>query len=160
MTRREPPDVAVLAARLQRAYPSLSPYSAATLANELCAIERAQRRHAERCCSGEDGGYVRKRDFAKVAVFDGKEPRGTTEWRRDPNTGRWLVEHDPDAERRAGERIERRLARWITRLGNLRNDPEGTWTSDTQKPAVNLQDDPRGPVLVLLLPGEAEGVTV
>lgn len=52
--RREPSDEAILAARLQRAYPSLSPYSSASLAQQLCAIERMQRRHAENWCNEPD----------------------------------------------------------------------------------------------------------
>lgn len=59
MPNREPSSVSLLAARIARAYPSLSAYSSATLAEQLCAIERMQRRHAERCCSGEDGGYTK-----------------------------------------------------------------------------------------------------
>ena len=88
MTTKKTRGEAVLAARLAKAYPSLSAYSAATLAEELCHIERAQRRHAERCCSGEVGGYVKRGDRM-----------------------RW--EHDPDAERKAGERIERKVRTWM-----------------------------------------------
>lgn len=49
--RYEPSCVAELAAHLARHVPSLSTYSAAALATELCAIARAQHRHAERACS-------------------------------------------------------------------------------------------------------------
>ena len=43
MSTREPSAAAILAARIAKAYPSLSAYSAALLADELCRIERAQR---------------------------------------------------------------------------------------------------------------------
>ena len=170
---REPSPSALYAARLARAYPSLSAYSAASLAHELDAIERAQHRHAERCCNGADGGYVRKKDFAKLDVFDGKAPRGTTEWRREPNNGRWIVEHDPEEEARAGERIEKRAGRWLSRLFDLSMIREGTVdkrtlrfaarmptgaihngepVDDVAVCAIDLQDDPRGRVLLLQLP--------
>lgn len=96
---REPRSETVLAARLARSYPHLSAYSAAVLAGELCAIERAQLRHAERCCSGADGGYVR----------------------RGPNG----PEHDQDAENRAELRVQRRAERWLARL----NPPAGAFPS-------------------------------
>lgn len=86
-TIKEPTDQAMLAARLARAYPALSPYSAASLAVELCRIERAQRRHAERCCSGEDGGYV--------TWFGSK-----------------LV-HDPNKQDREARRVQTSCTKWI-----------------------------------------------
>lgn len=131
---REPASVAILAARIQRAYPALSPYSAASLATELDAIERAQRRHAERCCSGEDGGY--------------------TKWVDDPPRSYGHVVHDPDAERKAGERIERRVEQW----GGLIADRLGVQLTSIgfNRPTVTLEGDPRGPVLLLRLPGEQE----
>lgn len=46
MAARDPSPVAILAARLQRAYPALSPYSAASLAEELDRIERLMQRVA------------------------------------------------------------------------------------------------------------------
>lgn len=147
MTRKEPSSAAILAARLARAYPSLSAYSSATLAEELCAIERAQRRHAERCCSGEDGGYVRFKRWADGNLV--LEPSGK----------RAQKEHDPDAEARAEQRIERRIAKWLDRLADRsrpinRTTPRGTIAS------FELRGDPRGPVLLLQLPGEAEAVAV
>jgi len=54
MKHREPPDVAVMAARVARAYPTLSPYSAASIATELCRIERLTHLHAERQCNDPD----------------------------------------------------------------------------------------------------------
>lgn len=142
--KREPSDAALYAARLARAFPILSTYSAASLAEDLCRIERAQRRHAERCCSGADGGYVRR----VAAVLKGGPSHGT------------LVEHDPDAEARAGERIKRRVAVWRSRLLDLQAggkalDPltqRRLWSEHE----VELEGDPRGPVLLLRLPGEAE----
>jgi hypothetical protein len=153
---KEPPGVAILAARLQRAYPALNPYQCANLAVDLCAIERAQHRHAERQCSGADGGYVRRKDFAKLAVFDGKEPRGTTEWHRDPGSGRWIVEHDPEAEERAEERIAKRVAQWRTQLGEIAGPISRDWSDFN----IERQGDPRGAVLLLQLPGESEAKAV
>ena len=153
MTRHEPSDEAILAARLQRAYPSLSPYSSASLAQQLCAIERMQRRHAERCCSGADGGYVR------------------TEWRAncDGHQATTTV-HDPDAEERAGKRIHAALVKWHVHLldfaGNLSGcmyhvdtiaEPLCMQAGDI---GVVLHGDPRGAVLKVRLPGEAEAVSV
>jgi len=54
MRHREPSDVAVMAARVARAYPTLSPYSAARIAVEFCAIERMTKLHAERQCNDAD----------------------------------------------------------------------------------------------------------
>lgn len=155
-----PPDVAILAARLQRAYHSLSPYSAASLATELSAIERAQRRHAERCCNGEDGGYVR---------------RSATRKRANPSGGYVaVIEHDPAAEERAGRRITAAGCRWLTRLAQLvaQDRPyvvswpsltvhygQGSTCHDTVT-AIELQGDPRGPVLLVRLPGETEAQAV
>lgn len=138
MTIKEPKAATMLAARLARAYPSLSAYSAATLAEELCAIERAQRRHAERCCSGEDGGYVRR-------VLHPLTPP--------------TVEHDPGAEERAGKRIDRRCSRWLARLGDLCGCNEGL-ADDPTSDMIDLEGDPRGAVLKVRLPGEAEAVAV
>lgn len=138
MSTKEPRGESLLAARLARAYPSLSTYSAATLAEELCRIERAQRRHAERCCSGEDGGYV-KRWFETAA--DGGALT--------------VVRHDPDKERKAGERIDRAVARWSTRVHDLSGASRTGYGH-----RIKLQGDPRGPVLLLQLPGEGEAVAV
>lgn len=104
---REPKWSTGMAAMLARRCPRLSPYAAAVLAEELGRIERAQHRHAERCCSGEDGGYVRYDAERKCRV------------------------HDPEAEERAGERIRRRLQRALRRfeVGAVRcellGDPRG-----------------------------------
>ena len=115
-------EVSEYAARLARAYPNLSSYAAASLATELDAIERAQHRHAERCCSGADGGYV---------TFNGGRPEPT---------------HDADAEMRAGNRIDRRLAKWTERLAEL---------SDGGTATIELRNYPRGRVLVATFAGEA-----
>lgn len=56
-TTKDPASVAILAARIAKAYPTLSPYSAAAHATKIESLERRWRRHCERCCSGEDGGY-------------------------------------------------------------------------------------------------------
>lgn len=140
---KEPSDVAILAARIMRAScergldpiaydigdplpPILSPYTAASLAERLCAIERAQRRHAERQCSGEDGGYVRVSHRAKSG----------------PSRGPDVLVHDPEAEERAGQRIRRQVEAWKADLG--------------MPCEIELAGDPRGAVLKLRLPGEAE----
>lgn len=151
---REPSPAALYAARLARAYHSLSAYSAASLAHELDAIERAQHRHAERCCSGEDGGYV------KPGKIDGKDYVF--------KPGRAMASpclvHDPEAEARVGERIARRVGRWRDRLCHLattgQHAPNGIAMAEAQAKVndgnrVTLQDDPRGRVLLLQLPGEA-----
>lgn len=139
---KEPKAATMLSARLARAYPSLSAYSAATLAEELCAIERAQRRHAERCCSGVDGGYVK-------TIF------------RVADDGSFVTSqiHDPDAEERAGKRIDWRCSRWLARLGELCGCNEGL-ADDPTSDMIDLDGDPRGAVLKIRLPGEAEAVAI
>lgn len=135
---RGPSSEAILSARIQRAYPSLSPYSAASLAKDLCAIERAQRRHAERCCSGEDGGYTK---------------RAT----RGPNQGigaLLAVVHDPEAEERAGRRIAGQVEDWLERLRELAED------AGRQAAVVVLEGDPRGSVLRVQFPSGSEPVGV
>lgn len=127
--KREPSDAALYAARLARAFPSLSTYSSACLAEELCLIERAQRRHAERCCNGADGGYVRRPGVINAYG---------------------VVEHDPIAERRADDRIRRQLARWRRELF------EHAGPAALPVEMVKLEYDPRGRVLLLHLPGEEE----
>lgn len=140
MTRRDPPDVAILAARLARAYhASLSSYSCASLSVELCAIERAQRRHAERSCNGD---YDRSPDPRHVAS----------------NIEVGI------AEQRAGERIARRIKEWQKRRKGLL-DLTGKVGADAARwdlpdVPITLQGDPRGPVLLLRLPGEPEAVPV
>jgi len=145
VTRREPSDVAILSARLARAYPALSAYSAASLATELCAIERAQHRHAERCCSGEDGGYVRRKEGAPVGLGA---------------YTRHVLEHDPDAEERAGKRIARAIDLWTVNLQSRLNVPGAIAKRQIAGMTVELQGDPRGRVLLLRLPGESEPVGV
>lgn len=143
MTRREPPDVAILSARLARAYPTLSPYSAAALACELESIERAQRRHATRQCNGD---YLAQGATRRIG-------------------GRPLAY---DEKQRAGERIERRILRWRVDLGRLlaaarREDVDAMSAYEIlahADAAIELQDDPRGPVLLLRLPNETEPATV
>lgn len=127
-----------------RAYPSLSSYSAATMAEELCRIERAQRLHATRCCSGADGGYVRR----------------TWETNCDGVPNCENTRHDPEAEERAAARIDKRIADWLRRLRlrcllELRGGNAGDATV-----SIELQHDPRGRVLLIRLPGEAEPSTV
>lgn len=143
--KRGPCPVAILAARLQRAYPTLSPYSAASLAEDLARIERAQRRHAERCCSGSDGGYVRIR-----AATAGESARSYS-----GGVG-YLREHDPAAEEREGQRISNRITQW--QLACL--DRAGLVWGPSPVPTVELQGDPRGPVLKIRLPGETEASSV
>lgn len=152
---RDPSPVAILAARLQRAYPALSPYSAASLAEDLAKIERAQRRHAERCGSGEDGGYVRLKTHDEHA--------------KSPST---YVVHDPVAEERAGQRIVSALTRWKTEVSHRLvpagiGAPDGSFyredmirhASDLSS-RIELHGDPRGPVLKIRLPGEDEATGV
>ena len=154
MATRDPSPVAILAARLQRAYPALSPYSAASLAEDLARIERAQRRHAERCCSGADGGYVKHAPLPHNC-----------------NMGPILV-HDPIAEERAGRRIVSALTRWKTEVSHRLvpagiGAPDGSFyredmirhASDLSS-RIELHGDPRGPVLKLRLPGETEATSV
>ena len=155
MATRDPSPVAILAARLQRAYPALSPYSAASLAEDLGKIERAQRRHAERCCNGADGGYV-------VAVrngWGGSKPQVT-------------IEHDPVAEERAGRRIVSALTRWKTEVSHRLvpagiGAPDGSFYREDMirhaselSSRIELHGDPRGPVLKIRLPGETEAASV
>jgi hypothetical protein len=66
MTTKEPAPVAILAARIQRAYPSLSAFSSASLATELAAIERAQERHVVRSVNG---------DYGKMALGEAQAER-------------------------------------------------------------------------------------
>lgn len=120
MSRREPSDEAILAARLQRAYPSLSPYSSASLAQQLCAIERMQRLHAERWCNDPD--------------YQCEMPR-------------W------EAGKR---RIDTNLQRMRDRIGELHEH----YGKPVIAPEFELQGDPRGAVLKVRLPGEAEAVSV
>lgn len=135
-TPKDPAPVAIIAARIARAYPSLSAFSAASLATELVAIERAQHRHAERCCSGADGGYVKL------------TPEPTAVGSR-PAVMRDRLVHDPDAEQRAGARVWSRVGNWLRRCGELSK----THPNDS---AIDLHSDPRGAVLTLRLPGETE----
>ena len=130
MTHREPPDVAILAARIMRAYPSLSAYSAASLAAELCAIERAQRRHAERCCNA---------DYRKPG-------KPITGYGRNATA---CAVHDPAAEERVGARIARQRSRWYARAEEWGATVNG-------RTSIELRDDPRGRVLLAHFPGEAE----
>ena len=159
MSTKDPSPVAILAARLQRAYPALSPYSAASLAEDLARIERAQRRHAERCCSGADGGYVRRRSQFVFANGVSDEPRFT-------------LEHDPIAEERAGRRIVSALTRWKTEVSHRLvpagiGAPDGSFyredmirhASDLSS-RIELHGDPRGPVLKIRFPGETEATSV
>lgn len=120
-------DVAEYAARIARAYPQIHPARCASLACELATIERAQHRHAERACCGEDGGYVRVRPMI------GMGDRATM-----------VREHDPDAEDRARDRIVLAANRWASDLA----------VSGGGMPTVVLHDDPRGCALELRLPGE------
>lgn len=156
---KEPKDATMLAARIARAYPSLSAYSSATLAESLCAIERAQRRHAERCCSGADGGYI-KHDVEhgqRMAAAAGRN-----------YSMRDCAVHDPEAERRAGERIRRKVKLWTARLGELLAYAGGgngcTATEEERNRmaacAIELEGDPRGAVLKLRLPTDQEAVAV
>jgi hypothetical protein len=151
----EPTSATMLAARLARAFPTLSVYSAAVLAGELCSIERAQRRHAERCCNGD---YRRLKTNAELGYV---KSAGT-----DPA---FYYTHDPRAEDRAGERIERITARWLVNLGSrliVSTDCPNEQPSDhacglrAQDVAIERTYDPRGAVLAVRLPGEREGVSV
>lgn len=167
MSTKDPSPVTILAARLQRAYPSLSPYSAASLAEDLAKIERAQRRHAERCCSGEDGGYVKtvRGEFhRRQDALDAKHGRAAPV--------RPVLVHDPVAEERAGRRIVSALTRWKTAVSHRLvpagiGAPDGSFyredmirhASDLSS-RIELHGDPRGPVLKIRLPGEDEATSV
>ncbi len=108
-----------------------SPFTIACLARDLCAIERAWRRHTIRCCSGEDGGYTKR-----IAKIDGTPGS---------YVGRSVVVHDLEAEARADARLRKRVAAWCERVPGA---------------IVELEGDPRGTVLKLKLPGMAEAVAV
>lgn len=138
MATRDPSPVAILAARLQRAYPALSPYSAASLAEDLAKIERAQRRHAERCCNGADGGYV-KWSPCPGGHLDGKH--------------REVEVHDPAAEERARVSVFNLSQRWRHRLAELAELP-------APGPKPELETNPYGAVLKIRLPGETEATSV
>ena len=116
---------------------------------------RMQRRHAERCCSGSDGGYV-KRERMVLSQAGGHQ--------------QLVAVHDTDAEERAGKRIHNALVKWHVHLldfaGNLSgvmypaetiSEPSSLTGGDI---AVALEGDPRGAVLKVRLPGEAEAVSV
>lgn len=137
---KEPSDAAMFAARLAKAYPTLSAYSAASLAHELCAIERAQRRHAERACSGEDGGYTKRMVTGRSGV--------ASEWNS------YAIVHDPVAEERAAKRVAGRVLSWACKVASR----QGLSFDDAKQIAqiVTLEHDPSGRVLLLQLPGEAD----
>lgn len=113
MTRHDVMDAAELAARLAWYATDIGircHTQAAERAVALCALERAWRRHTERCCSGEDGGYVRRRATLRALL--------PTEW-----------EHDPEAEARAEARIRAKVATWCAEVPGavveLEGDPRG-----------------------------------
>lgn len=116
--KREPPDVAILAARLMRAFPALSPYSAASLADELERIESANRRHAERGCNGSPD--VRRRPergelfgYVKLAPLPaGRSPDPTA-----PAGQTWV--DDPESKERAARLLKARVGRWLDRCSEL-----------------------------------------
>ena len=152
MTTRDPQSASILAARIARAYPSLSPFSAASLAEELCRIERAQRRHAERCCSGEDGGYTKRTPLTKANAGAARSA-----W-YEGSTAMAAV-HDPVAEERAGKRVANTVERWRSRLRTVFMGfgmPRDAVAPE--QPVIDLQGDPRGPVLLVRFPGEPEAV--
>lgn len=152
-TPKEPASATVLAARIQRAYPTLSPYSAATLAEELCRIERAQRRHAERCCSGEDGGYVKR---VRSEMHHKQDALDARMGRAAPLAA--TIIHDPEAERRAGERIGNALERWRSLRTLFMGFGMPRDAIAPEQPVIELDGDPRGAVLKVRFPGESEAV--
>jgi hypothetical protein len=151
---RDPQPAAVLSARIAKAYPSLSAYSAAFFAEELLRIERAQRTHATRRCNGprdvrrtpecgEVFGYCKL-----VPLPAGRSPNPCA-----PKGTDWTS--DPVSEERAGERIAKRIAKWREQIH------ERSGARDFEAPSgmdcfVELQGDPSGCVLKLRLPGETE----
>lgn len=144
MKTKEPSSATLLAARIARAYSSLSAYSSATLAEQLCAIERMQRRHAERCCSGEDGGYTKLHTGATtISAVHGIRRNGT-------------FVHDPEAEERADSKVILAVDAWKRRLVELldvqRNEAHTVWNAVS----VEREGDPRGAVLLVRMPGETE----
>lgn len=109
MTRRDVMDAAELAARLAWYAADIGVRchtQAAERAVALCALERAWRRHTERCCSGESGGYTR--------------------WR---SGSPGVLEHDAGAEARAEARIRAKVAAWCAQVPGavveLEGDPRG-----------------------------------
>ena len=157
---KDPSDEAILAARIQRAYPQLGPYQSASLARDLGKIERAQRRHAERQCNGppdarrraergEVFGYVKLCDLRAGEIANPCAPRGRT----------W--ESDPDAEERASKIIEHRLIRWKGKVQGLIVGDDADPVTVRQfcyyaSPRTELEGDPRGAVLKIRFPGETE----
>jgi len=155
MKHKEPSDAAHLAARLARAYSGLSPYSAATLAESLCAIERAQRRHAVRCCNGapdvrrkpERGelfGYCKLVPLPPERDADPTAPRGMC----------WT--DDTEAEFRASKRIESRLWAWRDDFARRIGQRDDDICRLLPTPRILRHGDPRGCVLSIQCAGEPE----
>jgi hypothetical protein len=169
----DPPSVAVLAARLARAYQALNPHQCASLAVELCSIERAQRRHAERRCSGADGGYAKMAKnadgvpLAECLTCCGRPfachvagSSDTTYREHAKHRTRLMRQHDPDAQQRAGERIAVRVLDWRREVTAKATACGERGNALSSMPHVELEGDPRGPVLLLRLPGEPEAKAV
>lgn len=160
MTKQATKDAAELAARMARAFPSLGVLWCADKALELCAIERAQRTHAERCGNGppdvrrkpERGelfGYVKLVPLPHGRSVDDTAPKGMT----------WTDDHE--AQERAAKRIERLVAAWCESVRLDRGLGVGNrLASPAHRPSVSLEGDPRGAVLKVRLPGESEAVAV
>lgn len=127
-TKEDVQRAAELAARLARAYPRINVGGCARGAEAIMQAERKARRHAERCCSGEDGGYTR--------------------W----NSGR--VVHDPDKEARYGGFVRRDV---LAALRLVESWSQGrAYVDDSTIPPCVVEGDPRGPVLRIKFPGEPE----
>jgi hypothetical protein len=127
----------ILAARLARAYPNLPPHCAARLAEAFVRVGKAQHTHAERLCNGEP---TRKGDVPGYGSwhFEDSPTRASRKvWR-----------HDSALETAAAKRIQRRVE-------NLRYwAAEWIGSEDLPVPNVYLENDPRGTVLRIWLPGD------
>jgi len=119
MRHREPSDVAVMAARVARAYPTLSPYASARIATEFVRIGNLWNTHATRKCNGspdirrkpEPGelfGYVKLVPLPEGRPQDPGAPKGKA----------WV--DDPDAAERAGKRITNAIGQVQTQLQDWR----------------------------------------
>lgn len=104
-----------------------------------------------------------RREPPSVAILSVRHGTRVVEWAagRPSKTSSCLV-HDPEAEERAGKRIERRVTKWENRVVALhdRGHVNVLVGFPDKQPRITIQGDPRGRVLLLQLPGESEPVGV
>lgn len=159
--KASPHSAVLLAARIARAYPALSAYSSATLAEGLCRVEKFQRTYATRACNGDYKTWK-----TRPAI-------------REAGTDACYAVHDPNAEARAKKAVKTRVTGWLARLLDLagtccpqcqrKTDFDGRCSDSRCKffgkdlcyvSKVYLEGDPRGAVLKVRFPGETEAVAV